>query len=48
MIVDVPINWATKANWYTKLLDTWKVTRLNLLNQESVKLAGSKECDDHG
>ena len=35
-VVDVSINWATDRNCQTKLLDTWKVTQLDLL-QESVK-----------
>ena len=36
-VVDVPINWASDRNWQTKVLDTWRVTQLNVLHQESVK-----------
>ena len=32
---DIPINWATNRDWQTKVLDTGKVTLLNLLRQES-------------
>ena len=31
-------NWATNRNWQTKLLDRRKVTQLNLLCRERVKL----------
>ena len=31
------MNWETNRNWQIKLLDTRKVTQLNLLGQESVK-----------
>ena len=34
-VIDVSINWATDRNWQTKLLDTWKVTQINLLGLES-------------
>ena len=37
-VVDVSINWATDRNWQTRLLDTWKVTQMNLPRQESVKM----------
>ena len=36
-VVDVSIIWATGIKWQTKVLDTWKVTHLNLLRQERVK-----------
>ena len=34
---NVSINWATDRNRQTKQLDTWLVTQLTLLRQESVK-----------
>ena len=37
IIVDISINWATNRNWQTNILDTWKVTQLNLPHQKSVK-----------
>ena len=36
-VVDVSMNWATNRNWQIKVLDTWKVTQLNLPRQESAK-----------
>ena len=42
--VDVCINWATKRNWQSKVLDTWKVTQLNLPRQENVNFQASCEC----
>ena len=38
-VVDVSRNWATTRHWQTKVLDTWKVTQLNLLRQKSVTTA---------
>ena len=35
-VVDVSVNWSTDRNWQTKVLDTWKVTQLNLLRHKSV------------
>ena len=35
-VVDVSINWATNGNGQTKVLDTWKVTQLNVPRQQSV------------
>ena len=35
--VDVSINWPSNRSWKAKGLDSWKVTQLNLLRQESVK-----------
>ena len=36
-VLDVSIDWATDINWQTKLLDTGKVTQLNVSRQERVK-----------
>ena len=36
LVVDVSVNWATDRHWQTKVLDTGKVTRLDLLRQDSV------------
>ena len=33
---DVSINWATRSKWQTKAPETWKVSQLSLLRQESV------------
>ena len=33
----VSINRPSNRNWQTKVLDSWKVTQLNLLRQKSVK-----------
>ena len=35
LVVDVSVNWATDRHWQTKVLDTGKVTRLDLLRQDS-------------
>ena len=35
-VVGVSTNWPSKGNGQTKLLDSWKVTQLNLLRQKSV------------
>ena len=43
LFVAACVNWATNRNWQTKLLDTRKVTLLNLLRQESVKQASKKK-----
>ena len=37
------INWATTRNWRTKVLNTLKVTLLNLLRQKSVSKQASKQ-----
>ena len=34
-VVDVSINWETDRHWQTKVLGTWKVTKLNRLRQKS-------------
>ena len=34
-VVDISITWATNRNWQAKVLDTWKVTQLNLPHQDS-------------
>ena len=34
-VVGVSVNWATVRRWQTKLLETWKVSQIQL--QESVK-----------
>ena len=36
-VTGVSTTWATDKNWLTKLLETWKVTQLNLLHQKSDK-----------
>ena len=36
-VVDVSINWPSKRNWQTKVLDSGKATQLNLLCQKNVK-----------
>ena len=35
-VIDVSINWAIERNWQTKILDSWKVSQLNVLTQERV------------
>ena len=36
-VVDVSVHRATVRKWQTQLLDTWKVTQIQLLSQESAK-----------
>ena len=42
--VDVSINWPSKRNWQTQVLDSWKATRLDILRQNSVKNWVSSGC----
>ena len=41
----LPVKWATDRNWHTKLLDTWKVTQLNV---DFIKKAVSHATDSSG
>ena len=40
-MVDVYTYWST--DWQSKVLETWEVTQLKLLRQESVKVAAIRE-----
>ena len=48
-VIDVSFNWATNRNWQTKIVDTWKISQLNLPREERVNelfVLGWKEKKD--
>ena len=45
-VVDVSVNWPRDRNRYTKVLDTWKVTKLNWLRHKSVNNNDNNDCTE--